>query len=83
MTECAWIDGFGRKVQLRQRAFEEVLKHLENLSEEVLTEDSIELQSPIDSNNQQEGLSYSHLLQHYPAFVNLVSLSPHAHVQSV
>ena len=45
MTECVWIDGFGRKVLLRQRVVEEVLKHLKNLSEEVLTKDTIELQS--------------------------------------
>ena len=43
ITQCVWMDGFGRKVLIRRRAFDEVLNHLQNLTVENLTDDSKEL----------------------------------------
>ena len=45
VTQCTWVDGFGRKVLMRQKAFGEVMCHLEELSENDLTCDSAELRS--------------------------------------
>ena len=36
VTQCTWVDGFGRKVLMRQKAFGEVMCHLEDFSEMIL-----------------------------------------------
>ena len=40
ITKCAWIDGFGRQVWIRYRAFKEVLEHLQSIDDTTLNRES-------------------------------------------